>query len=95
MIGPGRKAARKFGRIQQFFQIDSRVVSHAFQKIDEIFRREIPACAGAIWATAQARGGRIKFANSRFESRERIGQPSSIRVVEMEHEILSGYFHFT
>src|ERR1700688_940873 len=54
VIGPGRKAARKFGRIQQILQIDARVVAQAFQKVDEIFRGEIPARARAVRATAQA-----------------------------------------
>ncbi len=94
MIGPGRKAACKFGRIQQFFQINSSIEAHAFQKIDKILRREIPTCAGAIRATAQACGGRVKFADSCLETRKRIGQPSAICVMEMKNEILTSYFQF-
>src|ERR1700688_1984713 len=95
LIGQGRKAARKFGRIQQFLEIDSSVVAHAFQEVDKIFRREISACAGAIRTTAKAGGGRVEFANSGIESRQRVGQASTVGVVEMKYEILSGHFQFT
>src|ERR1019366_10368229 len=95
LIGPGRKAACKFGRIQQFLQIDARVEAHAFQKIDEIFRREISAGAGAIRTTAKAGGGGVKLADPCFEPSQRVGQTSTVGVVEMKYEILSCHFQFT
>src|SRR4029077_18464160 len=88
LIGPGRKTARIFGRIQQFLQINSSFVAHAYQKVDKILRREIPACARAIRTPAQTRGGRVKLADTGFESRQCVGQPPAIRVMEMEYEIL-------
>ena len=80
--------ARKFGRIQQFFHIDSRVVAHAFQKIDQIFGREISARAGAIRTAAQTRGGGVELANSCVKPRQCVGQTSPVGVVKMEDEIV-------
>jgi hypothetical protein len=48
LIGPRRKAAREFSRVQQFFHVDPRVVAHAFQEINQVFRRKISACTGAV-----------------------------------------------
>src|ERR1700691_3514202 len=74
LVRSGGKTAGKFGRVQQFLQIDSRVVAHALQKIDKIFRCEVSAGSRAIRTTAQAGRGGIKFANARFKSRECVGQ---------------------
>src|SRR5579872_3713285 len=89
LVRPRGEAACEFRGVQQFFQVDSRLVAHALQKIDQVFGREIAARAGAIRTAPKARGGCVKFANTGLESRQRVGQAPSIRVMKMEHDVFS------
>src|SRR5579872_1736929 len=83
LIGARRKAAGEFRRIQQFFHVDARVIAHAFQKIDQVFRGKISARSRAIRAAAESCGAGIEFAHTCFEACKRIRESPAVGVVEV------------
>ena len=92
----GLAVARKLGRVEQFFQIDSRGKSHAFEKIDQIFRREIPAGPGTIRTSAQACRRGVKFADVRDGSpAAKAGLKAGDILVEFDGKRIQNLYDFT
>src|ERR1700722_11531777 len=92
LIGARRKAAGEFSRVEQFFHVDTCVVAHALEEIDQVFRCQVSARSRAVGAAAKAGGAGVIFAHACFEPGKRIGKAAAVGVVEMEDDFIGLHF---
>lgn len=74
---------RDSGGLNARIQVDARRDAHVFEHVDQLLGRDVTARTGSERAAAETTGGCVQISNTVLHSRQRAGNASATRVVEV------------